>query len=300
LTADLRAFTGLLFRPDHYVLVEAVQERRAGVVRPRNLARRWWRPADLVENAPRMIPWALERQAAVYFGVLPRRLGVHAGMGALPGRVVWADLDNDEAKARLAAWRPASVVVSTGRGLHAYWILDRPQEPGRLVAATARIGGHIVGDRVWDLARVLRLPGSWWVKADPPRKVEIVTWEPSRIWTLAELVGDLPVAHTAAGSGRRIDTSEVAPPPSWLLTRIEGDPKLRAYWSGEAGGQSRSERDFKLVLALAVRGFRDRRALASVLLARPDGAAHHRRDPDDYLGRTIERALTLAAGWRRR
>lgn len=300
MTANLRAFLGLLFEPDEHLLVEVVQERRPGVERPRCLARRWWKPEHLLAQVDVVAPWALDRHAAVYFGVLARRPGTANGAGAVPGRVVWADLDDAEARARLADWHTPTATVASGRGIHAYWTLDERHPPGVLAEATARVALRLGGDRVGDTARVLRLPGTWWAKADPPRRVEMIDLEPARRWSLAELVAGLPDAPTVAASLARLAAEALQPPPAWLLARVDADPRLAQHWRGEAGGTSRSERDFRLVLALARRGLTDREALAALLWARPEGAARSRANPGDYLVRTVGRALAVSDGWRRR
>jgi hypothetical protein len=300
MTASLEVFLDLLFEPGETILVDVIEERRPGVARPRSLARRWWPPAKVAAMAPTVAAWALERKAAVYFGVLPRQPETQAASGAYPGRVVWADLDDEESRNRLAAWRTPTITVSSGRGLHGYWCLTETYQAPILVAATARVGGLLGGDHVWDAARVLRLPGTWWSKADPPRPVEVRDVEPGRRWALAELLEGVPVAAPSTVTGKRIAVNDVGDPPAWLIARIESDHRLLAYWKGEAGGPSRSERDYKLALALAVRGVRDPKLLAAALLARPEGAARNRPDPADYLGRTVARALAMSAGWRRR
>ena len=76
---------------------------------------------------------------------------------------------------------PPSVVVSSGHGLHVYWLLDRPvtvtddnrqevMDTARKVQqlirnAASRRGWHI--DPVADLSRILRVPGTWNYKSEP-------------------------------------------------------------------------------------------------------------------------------------
>jgi len=300
MTADLGAFLGTLFEPGDHLLVEVLQERRPGIKRPRCLARRWWTTSKLVAKVDVVAGWAVERHAAVHFGILARRPGTADGAGAEPGRVVWADLDDAQARGRLAAWHAPTATVASGRGLHAYWIVDRRHPPATLAEAAARVALHLRSDHVGDTARVMRLPGTWWAKADPPRRVEVVDLEPARRWRLVDLVAGLPETAAVAGGAAALDAEALGPPPAWLVARIDTDARLREHWCGEAGGASRSERDFKLVLALARRGVRDRDALAALLWARPDGAARSRAKPGSYLARTVDRALVVAAGWRRR
>lgn len=78
---------------------------------------------------------------------------------------------------------PPSVVVSSGHGLHVYWLLDAPvtitdenrkgvMDTARKVQqlirnAASRQGWHI--DPVADLSRILRVPGTWNYKSEPVR-----------------------------------------------------------------------------------------------------------------------------------
>ena len=70
-----------------------------------------------------------------------------------------------------------SIIVHSGHGFHAYWLLKEPVRAeegaarlarcwGATIAAHAQSLDYIV-DSVWDLARVLRIPGTINHKADP-------------------------------------------------------------------------------------------------------------------------------------
>jgi hypothetical protein len=78
---------------------------------------------------------------------------------------------------------PATVIVHTGGGLHAYWLFNEmravtdvvpllPQWGATWKRLAGERGWHI--DNVWDPARILRLPGSWNLKgeATPVRVLE--------------------------------------------------------------------------------------------------------------------------------
>ncbi|RMH84195.1 MAG: hypothetical protein D6683_01950, partial [Actinomyces sp.] len=104
--------------------------------------------------------------------------GVHATELALPS--TRADLDDLVARFPLAP----TAVIDTGGGWHLWWVLDEPvatDDPatGELLerwGATwlrlgAETGWHL--DNVWDVARIMRLPGTLNVKCDPPRPVHL-------------------------------------------------------------------------------------------------------------------------------
>lgn len=103
-----------------------------------------------------------------YFGVLPRSRAKGDGASiADETTVLWADVDAkafaDKAAAFFAIGRvilQPQVIVDSGNGYHAYWLLDRPvpfdaaQEVMKGIAITTG------ADRVYDKARILRVPGT--------------------------------------------------------------------------------------------------------------------------------------------
>lgn len=111
---------------------------------------------------------------------------------------------------------PPSVIIDSGGGYHCYWLLDRPSlltgeaERERARALQARWVAYVGGDTgAKDLARVLRVPGTFNTKYDPPRPVSLVRCELSTVYDLGELAACVPpepppaprVAPTVARSG---------------------------------------------------------------------------------------------------
>lgn len=146
----------------------------------------------LSENAPAA---AYLAQGDIWFGVNPvvGPVRINSGRGTAAEVVrlsaVFADLDVKpggvsslgvageiiEDVSMMLGTRPSAIVLS-GHGLQPYWPLtDGPaggrarallRRFGRLVAHVAEIRGGRV-DPVYDLARVLRVPGTWNYKSDP-------------------------------------------------------------------------------------------------------------------------------------
>lgn len=113
-------------------------------------------------------------KANIFFGVLPRPLPDEVG-------VYWADLDfkhyesEEAARGTLAAFTPKPhIVVGTGGGLHAYWLVDPPISAG-MVKPTLRALAEKLGSdpTVAERARVLRVPDTVNPKYDPPRECKI-------------------------------------------------------------------------------------------------------------------------------
>ena len=103
--------------------------------------------------------------------------------------------DRDAARGVVAALSPApSVVIASGGGYHAYWLLATPwlltSDPQRdaarrLQAAWVLWAGSDPASK--DLCRVLRMPGTVNQKYDPPRPVAWETCDLDRQYDLAEL-----------------------------------------------------------------------------------------------------------------
>jgi RepB DNA-primase from phage plasmid len=113
---------------------------------------------DRVERRAR----ALANVRNVYVGVAPRtRPEGHAGAVE---RVwtLWADVDTEDALARLQAFRPApGIVVCSGSGAHAYWPMLEPLTPVQAQRANRRLALALGADMAaTDAARILRPPGT--------------------------------------------------------------------------------------------------------------------------------------------
>lgn len=154
-------------------------------------------------------------------------------------RAIWADIDapngvtlvdggltlmfSDGVQVPLRL--PASMVVKTRKGLHLYWLCE-----AGIDAATAEDllwWAHVWnrGDRaVCEVARVLRLPGCYHLKKDPPFLVTLEQCEPDRVYSLAELHAAFPAVP---GRERPPPPVAVGPAPgtvtedeaAWALTR---------------------------------------------------------------------------------
>lgn len=104
-----------------------------------------------------------------------------------------------------ATWPAPSVIVDSGGGIHAYWLL---REPWLLDSDEARQAAEIV-QRVWvqqvigadktvhDLVRILRVPGTRNFKYDPAPNVEFVSCNLERAYAIQALTAHLPAIHEA-------------------------------------------------------------------------------------------------------
>lgn len=115
---------------------------------------------------------ALKRDADgwdCYFGVLPRWKASGRAEDCVQNvGVLWADIDNKAvggthlaALMRLGAVNlTPSIVVDSGNGIHAYWLLNKLEPFGRVQPLMKGLQSAIGSDHVHDAPRVLRLPGT--------------------------------------------------------------------------------------------------------------------------------------------
>lgn len=162
----------------------------------------------------------------VFCGPLARVAALPGSAGVTGGRVVWVDLDDVQALARLAGFspRPCLIVSSGGSGgAHAYWRLTR-RAPGRaLEAANAILAERLEGDpAVKDRGRLMRLPGTLNGKSGRPCRLLMADLRPLR-HDPETLVGrgfDLPPrpvrCDPAMRVGARKDALRDLDPPSYF------------------------------------------------------------------------------------
>lgn len=180
------------------------------------------------EEADRVIEQYLAQERNVFFGVAKYKTGAgRTKDNVLSLRSLWLDIDCGESKAAInektgrpdgyATQRdgavallefrkliglPKPIIVSSGRGIHAYWALDRDvtREEWEPVAERLRdlcyTHNFYADPAVFDAARILRVPGTLNFKDNPPKPVEVVRAAPSV--SFDELVQTLGVKRAAA------------------------------------------------------------------------------------------------------
>lgn len=142
----------------------------------------------------------------VYYGVNLRVTTKGNGESVRQVNALWADIDAKDFGGSKAAARaaidafplPPSLIIDSGNGFHCYWFLTttvtlvtgiQRQSLTRLVK---RLSQALGGDKVHDLARVLRVPGTTNYNYSMEPAVRIVLSEPGRRYTLQQLDLALP------------------------------------------------------------------------------------------------------------
>jgi hypothetical protein len=186
-------------RPEHYL--------------PGGASRRSAWLGKLLEHARRITAGEYARPGAaggsreeVFVGVSARHEARGSKHAVSETRFLWVDIDRPdrlEVLWEFLAERPCRLLVSSGRGVHAYWALRRPL-PAILLDATAgqptepierangRLIHHLGADpQCKDRGRVIRLAGTRNYKRDESARVVTADFALPP-YTVKELVGDLP------------------------------------------------------------------------------------------------------------
>lgn len=150
-----------------------------------------------VEKAAKLAA-SFGREYDFYAGVATRRGedGTKAGVCRVPA--IWADLDAKDGHTResrleqlMALPHRPSILVWTGGGWHAYYLLatpaESPEEMELSELAMRRLAAGLGSDPVHDRGRILRVPGTTNHKYREPRLVELEEFEPERRYGLDQL-----------------------------------------------------------------------------------------------------------------
>jgi len=186
---ELHTFLGAL---GHGALAGSYFELRE---RHGQLMRRRFIPVEFPDRAASAILRA-SRDRDVYLGAAPRARteGGRSAIALLT--TLWIDADTPEAIARLQAFTPEpSILVASGRGQHAYWLLEQPVDVDTAETANRRLAHHLTADtRCFDAARILRPPHTTNYQHHPARPVRLLHLAPERRHALASVTARLPLA----------------------------------------------------------------------------------------------------------
>jgi P4 family phage/plasmid primase-like protien len=238
----------------------------------------------------------------VYFGVCTRRdvrdsvgkrLGNQEAASECPA--LWVDIDcakqgiiGDLAQAALAYLpHPPSIVVASGGGLHAYWVLETPADVqdahvrDQVTVALRTLARVLAGDMACaEVARILRLPGTHNTKtatkalnAGDPAICEVLsdTGTVYDLDDLSEWLGEQRVVlHAKAAEARPVQESD----PFVFYARSAGyepaldiDAALAAMSHGAGGDNSIHQTQLRVSMSMIARGYDDDEIVARVLSA---------------------------------
>lgn len=229
---------------------------------------------------------------------------------------MWLDLDVkpgafrdlEAAIAHAKAYLKPTILVDSGHGLHAYHLFGEPwifrSLEDRAEAASLaqrwqylhRRGGSITIDSTFDLARLMRLPGTVNAKdPDDPRPVYVIG-EPGpgyAVDDVRDLLRNVKVPDAGTpGTGPVALTGDTGAFGAKLDALLANSPEFEAVWTGQRLFGSMSEADLSLC-SMAASAMTDPE-LATLIQthrsAHGDADAVAKGQRKDYLERTIRRA----------
>jgi hypothetical protein len=178
--------------------------------------RRWFVPVDRVADAA----WLITRVALtadVYVGVALRDGNIHGGRRAISGsHLLYIECDDPKAADRAASFAyPPTMEIASGTSghLHLYWRLTARANNEQVEDANRRLARGLGGDMASvDIARILRPPGTFNYKHDPPRPVTLTEFRAGARYPLSQITAALPTERPLApvgGRGARLALSPV-------------------------------------------------------------------------------------------
>ena len=118
-----------------------------------------------------------------YFGVCPRprKSGKEADIEMIVS--LWVDMDMEievAVKALDAIPQKPSIVINSGHGVHAYWLLREPEQvKANTKSVLQGLAKALGGDHCFDLPRILRVPGTKNLKIpSDPKNVQVIVFNP--------------------------------------------------------------------------------------------------------------------------
>ncbi|MBM7581077.1 helix-turn-helix domain-containing protein [Jeotgalibacillus terrae] len=152
-------FTALFSHSDKFIEIREIDKEK------RLVSRQFLSYSEAISFVP-------SQDNNVYAGIFERR-GRHSGSKkeCLRTKALWADFDDmlyEEALYRIemAKIPYPSMLINSGNGVHAYWILDKPaghEVQEVLRSLSERIGADL---KATDIPRILRVPGTKNVKSE--------------------------------------------------------------------------------------------------------------------------------------
>lgn len=197
-------------------VLHELQRDCGGVVELRALPHRAQVFASLGDSRLEAFIAAYRATDNVYWGVSTRRDDSSGrtdnchSLGALFADLDFSQHTEADLRSRLASFPLLpSAVIHSGGGIHPYWLLDLPAaidraleatpRGGRLKSFLRRVAARTNGDpRVAELARVLRVPGTFNLKRETPVLMHVEVFEPARRYSLDQLDAVLPADPYAA------------------------------------------------------------------------------------------------------
>jgi hypothetical protein len=195
--------------------------------------------AEIERVATRAID--LRDQADVYFGVAPRAEQASGKAAIDVVQTLWVDLDPDSPGLPIDIMSfplTPSIVVSSGRGYHVYWVLTEPIDVPRAERLNRGLAEHLGTDpRVANADRILRVPGTINHKDGSDVRLLDCTDTRHNVEAVEAALGETHAAsspktgRTQAPVVRTADDDEVSPAVENVLARLRGVRRTTNGWT---------------------------------------------------------------------
>jgi hypothetical protein len=254
--SQCEAFLGAIFEPGDIIEFRTL---------PTPAGRKW----GTLDDLPKLVSWMQSQNRAgkcIFAGANPRTVrGKGTEEYVALARCHFADFDGvtvEEALRRIeAAGLPVpTIIVSTGGGVHAWWLLTEPVTDAAAWTARQKMLARVLDSdpKVSDWARVMRLPGFVNTKEkydhlDPRPASAIVDIDPSRRYP----VEAIEVAEIEVPEVEEATEPEVLPLPSPSVSDSNVIARAERYveaMPGAVSGQGGHDKTYAVACAL-VNGF---------------------------------------------
>lgn len=288
----------------------------------------WWSPDGDEGNLSSWFPVDKQRSVwnsntiNIYFGVHPSIVKRGMGQRALLETIeavncLFAEFDLGEGQLKEHLLQsisqldtPPSVVVFSGGGYHAYWLLeqtyhiDSPDARQRIMDIQYAWVDFVGSDNaVKDIARVLRVPGSYNRKpqyAPDYPQVQIVKFDMDLIYSLDDFTKQIePLIEQTKTKRVAVANQDIVPvelDDQTILEKMQQkDSVAAALWSGDMSDykDDHSDADMALCNRLAFWFGRDKDRIDKVF--RRSGLFRPKWLRDDYRNATIDKAVASCA-----
>lgn len=244
--SQLEYFVGCIFEPGDWVEIRALRDEQV---------RKLWSPANKLQNQAEQLQKFNEEGFNINFGVNPRKGQGCSGDKAVElCRCLFVDFDNVSGSAcfkpsdiilakiaEIELQRP-TVLVHSGHGVHCYWRLTSPVEPGFWSEQQQRLNITVSSDpAIKNPERLMRLPGFMNTKSEPHVKCETVCIDPSLVYEVDDILSCL----------KKLPKPEKSPVQAQQGERpglMEHRARAMLYaskWESIAEGQGRNNAAFK-------------------------------------------------------
>ena len=197
-----------------------------------------------------------------YFGVCPRlrESGKEADIETIVS--LWVDMDMEIEAAMKAldnfSHKP-SIVVDSGNGIHAYWLLREPEQvKANTKSILEGLAKALGADHCFDLPRILRVPGTKNLKIpSEPKDVQVIVFDPEIRYNLSDFEAYEVVIQEK--SEVQVNFSNTQQDVNVEELKVSKAIKKLIQEGKQAGDRypSRSEADFAVVCTLVKASYSD-------------------------------------------